>query len=159
MASSQSSSCPGWIIFPFLQGYNGRIEYVGRAGCLAYGDRIPQASEQSERIMHVTQWLQRWTTTRRRTRRPRYLGMAPIECLLLGALLFLGLWQASHAEHAASLRWMQRRSFSVTPCSSYPPSPCMRRRMGRPTGAVRLIRQGAARMFPPARRRAVSFTR
>jgi hypothetical protein len=104
-------------------GYNGRIEYAGRAEYLAYGDRIPQASEQSERIMHVTQWLQRWITTRRRTRRSRYLCMVSVErlLLLLGALLLLGLWQASHAEHTASLRWMRgyRSADGVGCCSEH----------------------------------------
>jgi hypothetical protein len=72
--------------------------------------------------MHVTQWLQRWITTHRRTRRPRYLCMVSVErLLLLGALLFLVLWQASHAEHAASLRWMRgyRSADGVGCCSEH----------------------------------------
>jgi len=141
--------------------------------------------------MHTIQWLQRWILTRKRVRQPRYLCMTSVErlMLLLGALLLLGLWQAStlNIPHpcagceasvvptgwaaarsmiASRGPWpcsraagMKRRSFSVTPCSNYPPSPCTRRRMGRPTGAVRPIRRDAARMSPPARRRAVSFTR
>jgi hypothetical protein len=71
--------------------------------------------------MHTTQWLQRWVTTRRRARRPRYLCIASVECLLLGALLLLGLWQASHAEHIASLRWMRgyRSADGVGCCSEH----------------------------------------
>jgi hypothetical protein len=73
--------------------------------------------------MHVTQWLQRWITTRRQTRRPRYLCMVSVEhlLLLLSALLLLGLWQASHAEHTASLRWMRgyRSADGVGCCSEH----------------------------------------
>src|SRR5215471_11233315 len=64
-----------------------------------------------------------------------------------------GLWPCS-----SSVR-MKQRSFSVTPYSNYPPSPCMRHRMDRPTGAVRPIWRDAARMSPHVRRHAVSFTR
>jgi hypothetical protein len=41
--------------------------------------------------------------------------------LLLGALLLLGLWQASHAEHTASLRWMRgyRSADGVGCCSEH----------------------------------------
>ena len=50
-------------------------------------------------------------------------GEALVECLLLllGALLLLGLWQASHAEHTASLRWMRgyRSADGVGCCSEH----------------------------------------
>jgi hypothetical protein len=71
-------------------------------------------------MMRTTQWLQRWITTRRRMRQPRYLGMASVEGLLLGALL-LGLWQVSRAEHTASLRWMRgyRSANGVGCCSEH----------------------------------------
>src|SRR5215471_4173128 len=38
-----------------------------------------------------------------------------------------------------------------------PPSPCMPRKMGRPTGAARLLLMGAVHQSPPVRRRAVCF--
>ena len=59
--------------------------------------------------------------TRRRARQPRYLCMAFVECLLLLGALLLGLWQASHAEHTASLRWMRgyRSADGVGCCSEH----------------------------------------
>jgi hypothetical protein len=70
--------------------------------------------------MRTTQWLQRWSTTHRCVPQPRYLGIASIEGLLLGALL-LGLWQISQAEHTASLRWMRgyRSADGVGCCSEH----------------------------------------
>jgi hypothetical protein len=71
--------------------------------------------------MHVTLWLQRGITLRKRARQPRSLCMVSVErlMLLLGALLLLGLWQAIHAEHSASLRWMRgyRSADGVGCCS------------------------------------------
>ena len=73
--------------------------------------------------MHVTQWLQRGFTTRKRVPQPRSRCMASLECLvlLLGALLLLGLWQTSRAEHSASLRWMRgyRSADGVGCCSEH----------------------------------------
>ena len=70
--------------------------------------------------MRTTQWLQRWSMTRRCVPHLRYLGIALVEGLLLGALL-LGLWQISHAEHTASLRWMRgyRSADGVGCCSEH----------------------------------------
>jgi hypothetical protein len=47
--------------------------------------------------------------------------MASVECLLLLGALLLGLWQASHAEHTASLRWMRgyRSADGVGCCSEH----------------------------------------
>ena len=79
--------------------------------------------ETKERMMYTTQRLQRWITTRRRARQPKYLCMASVKRLLLflGALLLLAQWQTSHAEHTASLRWMRgyRSADGVGCCSEH----------------------------------------
>src|SRR3989442_9819646 len=85
-------------------------------------------------MMHTIQWLQRWILTRKRVRQPRYLCMTSVDrlLLLLGALLLLGPWPASHAEHTASLRWMRgyRSADGVGCCSEHDcipwPSPLLR---------------------------------
>ena len=95
--------------------------------------------------------------------RPATLSI-PRPCAGCGAIAVPTGWAAARSTIASRGPWpcsrspeMKQRSCSVTPCSSYPSSPYMQRRMARPTGAVRPIRRDAARMSPPARRHAVSF--
>ena len=61
--------------------------------------------------MSLRQRLQRWITVRWPVGQPMYLRKAWMACvplLLLGVVGVAGLWELSHAEHTAALRWMQR---------------------------------------------------
>jgi hypothetical protein len=70
--------------------------------------------------MSTRQGLQSWRTTYWRARQLTYLRQVPIGCLLLLlGVIVVGLWELSHAEHSASLRWMRgyRNADGVGCCS------------------------------------------
>ena len=61
--------------------------------------------------MSLRQRRQRWITLRWPVGQAMYQRQAWMACvplLLLGVVGVAGLWELSHAEHTAALRWMQR---------------------------------------------------
>ena len=71
--------------------------------------------------MSTRQGLQLWITTHWRARLPTRLRRASVGGLLLLGAVVVGLWESSHAEHIAALRWMHgyRNADGVGCCSEY----------------------------------------